>query len=994
MNSNHLPQTGVINLRPSNNRSDITCPWCPEDTRQISSTAFAKHVSRKHPNELGSDTYCKFRDWRQTRRASRFSTEDAESISINSPLSFGSNDLMAHYYTVNPNANEDSDDENFDESPPAERENLDMLDNDVYSSDEEDGDNDNSLNDITESYMMNMILPISRNFEQQSEGSPSETAQEDLDRLNYARSHMEQRDHLPDMPNPFISTVEGLLHAFFYGDEDLCSERMVKKILYLLKSLLKLQEASATTLVLPKPDRIYNLHKRLKTKVPVFEPVEHRAKNKKGELKSFFMNPPSEFLKHLAATPNMIKEMSTLPDFTVDRCMDLNHGEKWREHQNFQTPMLTNGNKDFWVGDLIKDTCDGYWLIKKFFSAGETITEEGHSVKRVFAEAVPVICNEFGRSGDMPFLSGANTNFAIVNSTVMLPLNDIVATVPKAPNFQGSGCTVKYNQGRFDLIRYGIDDELSRLWFGTNFANRYKRLVPGSPLNSPKFLKFVVAPIILWSDDTSDKNLQAVDMLGAIVDDLSKLEQGIEVYSYDHQEYVLLVAPLLLFMADNPRHSQLAMHKGTSSKFPCRKCLRPKATNLSDILRSDPDTLEPYILHRYDGRTLAQLKDVIRCQEEDKPRYKTYTDIFSFSVNGSEEFLRLHSFDPTLDSPVEVLYTVPLGCIKYLVDYLIKQILSVAERERLGNAISNGRNNQAYSRTFRNNLRHCGSFVGRDYKQLIQVLPIIMRKVFPNPNTLLKLFTQAFASLGQLCSLIYMRNVDCRFEEYKKMFSNATIVFTNDLYCLDDYLVKNKDNAPMFSLRPKVHMLHHLLDDIKRFGCPLQYETESSEQFNKFIREHLFMTNRLYTSRDVAFRFGKQFICRQKHFFGARENVSDSYYILKSKVVANLSGLFETNSGLMLGQIETDDDGDLILRRYKFARNVAGSSSSWLPGTLSDAEANVFIRPHSTVAVDDSFSCKEVMDISFVFNAAADISVINVSKFGSFWSVVCNHASI
>ncbi|KAI7886548.1 uncharacterized protein EV154DRAFT_427426 [Mucor mucedo] len=335
----------------------------------------------------------------------------------------------------------------------------------------------------------------------------------------------------------------------------------------------------------------------------------------------------------------------------------------------------------------------------------------------------------------------------------MLPLNDIVATVPKAPNFQGSGCTVKYNQGRFDLIRYGIDDELSRLWFGTNFANRYKRLVPGSPLNSPKFLKVVVAPIILWSDDTSgnkskqynvfdsylmylgamslekrsrrentmfictsDKNLQAVDMLGAIVDDLSKLEQGIEVYSYDHQEYVLLVAPLLLFMADNPRHSQLAMHKGTSSKFPCRKCLRPKATNLSDILRSDPDTLEPYILHRYDGRTLAQLKDVLRCQEEDKPRYKTYTDIFSFSVNGSEEFLRLQSFDPTLDCPVEVLHTVPLGCIKYLVDYLIKQILSVAERERLGNAISNGRNNQAYSRTFRNNLRHCGSFVGRDYK--------------------------------------------------------------------------------------------------------------------------------------------------------------------------------------------------------------------------------------------------------------------------------------
>ncbi|KAI9354666.1 hypothetical protein BD770DRAFT_293119, partial [Pilaira anomala] len=63
--------------------------------------------------------------------------------------------------------------------------------------------------------------------------------------------------------------------------------------------------------------------------------------------------------------------------------------------------------------------------------------------------------------------------------------------------------------------------------------------------------------------------------------------------------------------------------------------------------------------------------------------------------------------------------------------------------------------------------------------------------------------------------------------------------------------------------KPKLHILHHLVEDIERFGLALQYETESPEQFNKFIREHLFMTNRQYTSRDVAARFGKQFICRQ-----------------------------------------------------------------------------------------------------------------------------------
>ena len=46
---------------------------------------------------------------------------------------------------------------------------------------------------------------------------------------------------------------------------------------------------------------------------------------------------------------------------------------------------------------------------------------------------------------------------------------------------------------------------------------------------------------------TSNKNLAAVDMLKAVVDDLHLLEKGIEMYSYDHGEYVLVVSSLLFF---------------------------------------------------------------------------------------------------------------------------------------------------------------------------------------------------------------------------------------------------------------------------------------------------------------------------------------------------------------------------------------------------------------------------------------------------------------
>ncbi|KAI9360209.1 hypothetical protein BD770DRAFT_385080 [Pilaira anomala] len=231
-------------------------------------------------------------------------------------------------------------------------------------------------------------------------------------------------------------------------------------------------------------------------------------------------------------------------------------------------------------------------------------------------------------------------------------------------------------------------------------------------------------------------------------------------------------------------------------------------------------------------------------------------------------------------------------------------------------------------------------------------------------------------------------------------------------------------------------MLHHLLEDITRFGCALQYETESSEQFNKFIREHLFMTNRLYTSRDVAIRFGQQFICRQLfkglsfvyverkknrsnvwyetvyrgesgpgikafqvnhpkfnfHFFGARENISDNYEILKSKVVPGLTGLFETNYGLMLGKVESDEDNNLFLRNYVLVENFL-VGTSWLPGVEADASGNVHIKPCVVIPVLDTFRCKEVMDFGFPVEGNDNTLLVNISKFGTYWSLICNFNS-
>ncbi|KAI9330555.1 hypothetical protein BD770DRAFT_449527 [Pilaira anomala] len=226
-------------------------------------------------------------------------------------------------------------------------------------------------------------------------------------------------------------------------------------------------------------------------------------------------------------------------------------------------------------------------------------------------------------------------------------------------------------------------------------------------------------------------------------------------------------------------------------------------------------------------------------------------DSFSVSVHGSQIFLRLKAFDPTLDYPVEVLHTIPLGCIKYLVNYLVKNVLSDTEKTVLEKLFLVVEGLQAIDSNFANN--------------------------------------------------------SSQFELYKSIFGYILDKFIYAMYSLDDHL-KNEANPPMFSLKPKVHMFHHILEDIERFGCPLQYDTESAEQFNKFIREHFFMTNRQFTSRDKWKErnvWYEAVVCSEtgiaikalltenpkfkKHFFGARANITDSYQILRSKMIHDVT---------------------------------------------------------------------------------------------------------
>ena len=68
--------------------------------------------------------------------------------------------------------------------------------------------------------------------------------------------------------------------------------------------------------------------------------------------------------------------------------------------------------------------------------------------------------------------------------------------------------------------------------------------------------------------------VSAVDMAQPLAQELCHLEKdGIEAYDVFLDKPVIVVAPLMCILADNPRASELVNHLGSSARKYCRMCM-------------------------------------------------------------------------------------------------------------------------------------------------------------------------------------------------------------------------------------------------------------------------------------------------------------------------------------------------------------------------------------------------------------------------------------
>ncbi|KAL0091166.1 hypothetical protein F4703DRAFT_1971000 [Phycomyces blakesleeanus] len=190
-----------------------------------------------------------------------------------------------------------------------------------------------------------------------------------------------------------------------------------------------------------------------------------------------------------------------------------------------------------------------------------------------------------------------------------------------------------------------------------------------------------------------------------------------------------------------------------------------------------------------------------------------------------------------------------------------------------------------------------------------------------------------------------------------------------------------------------------------RFGSVLQYETENSEQFNKFIQNQV--GNGTQLVRYVPGKFIKcapiDFPAFNFHFFGSCANSDNSGSSIPN-LRDILASVFQANCRWFLGQISIEalrDERNRLVRKMFMMQEYQMISSVNVNNVYSH---NIVTDPYGNIEVMYYRTCYEFDENKVAVIQAIDIHLIcvpdssrrllNVSKFGMFCWMLVNISNI
>eukprot|EP00731_Ephydatia_muelleri_P014532 Em0008g252a len=555
----------------------------------------------------------------------------------------------------------------------------------------------------------------------------------------------------------------------------------------------------------------------------------------------FYINPVSNTLKMCLGNPEISHNLVRYPVIPKGEFKEVFHGLHWRTDRRFFSPMSTTSCGNVFIGDLIQ-----------YQSSGSSCM--GCVVQFICQEGQDAIHCRVCKLDHHPQLSAKSY---VIGETLSIPVCCIEAVL----DVQAQALHVlKCHEGHFVQLT----------------ENEYTSLFSPHPMKIKSMqwggIPVVMVPITLFTDDTSGNkskqwnkfdswnfrleglskkengNLQNIhficasnkvpvlDMAVPLVQEFTALEnEGIIAYDAFLQRNVIVVAPILNIICDNPRGAEVCSHLGATTSKYCRICMADVTTGLHSIgcLRNKPDTL-CQIARIQSARTQKEMKQL---QKE-----------FGVSAKPNpllELFIDLHRC-----TPVEVLHTLLLGPYKYLFRDLMGRLTTV-QRKEIQARISSFSFSGFDMKLSRNVAKYFKSFVGRDFKILAQLALFVL------PPYLTPGETEVWFALSKVFKFVYC---DTFLPEMVDVYKSQCLAFTHAV----------ERNCPELRRKLKIHILLHLPDDMLQFGPASTFNTERCESYNAAIRGRNIYANRHAPSKDIATSFAIQesirFVCSGGHY--------------------------------------------------------------------------------------------------------------------------------
>ncbi|KAJ7018199.1 hypothetical protein C8F04DRAFT_1329160 [Mycena alexandri] len=229
---------------------------------------------------------------------------------------------------------------------------------------------------------------------------------------------------------------------------------------------------------------------------------------------------------------------------------------------------------------------------------------------------------------------------------------------------------------------------------------------------------------------------------------------------------------------------------------------------------------------------IARFKEM-KQSEPDRTDDDIKAELVQWTVENKDKiysaFLTMKGFDPTKDTPVEILHTILLGIVKY-----IWHISHTPATNTNGLSIHAIRANYI--------MQYAGSLIGRQLKAIAQT------NVFHVYDILSPDKFKAWKATGELAALLWFPEIR-NLAEYR---ADLRVAVANVLDIFAEI-----DPSKIIS-KIKYHLLTHIDDDAVGFGPLVGVATEIYECFNAIFRYCSILSNHLAPSRDIALQLGDQ----------------------------------------------------------------------------------------------------------------------------------------